>query len=330
MTVQDPRNLRILRIYQMLQKTDKNNPIMQKEILSKLETDYGIGVERKTVARDLESLVGTEEFHVVKSRDGWYIDKEKFTDFEIKILADAAASANFIDMKTTKDILGKLKDLVGTSTAETIDKTTILDSQIKVKDSAINEKISLILKAIEQKRKIRFTYTSKNTIHDYDPFYLVFTNNDYYILVSLSVEKGKDIVLHYNLSNIEDIEILEEPCKKINEVPGMKEFSTANKLGKYLREHPNFFSGNDIVRVSLVCNNGCKELIRKNFGTSDFFNRPDGTFSVTVNVGISETAKGEGLYYKLATFGPDIKVEHPKDIKEGYIKYLKDTLARYE
>ena len=86
----EPKKLALLRILQILQQhTDADHPMTQAEILKRLSNDYGIEMERKAVAGNLELLQDAGfEIGSIPQR-GVYLISRPFEDGELQLLMDS-------------------------------------------------------------------------------------------------------------------------------------------------------------------------------------------------------------------------------------------------
>ena len=70
----EPKKLALLRILDILKKnSDFEHPLKQEEIITFLENDYGISVERKTVARNI-SLLREAGYEIESTNNGVYFN----------------------------------------------------------------------------------------------------------------------------------------------------------------------------------------------------------------------------------------------------------------
>ena len=98
----EKNKLKILYILEMMRKTDENHPLNSSQIAAKLKRQ-GMEVERKSIGRVLDSL---EEagYSIIKCENhnlGWYMVDQEFENYEIKMLADAVATAKFLKTRWT-------------------------------------------------------------------------------------------------------------------------------------------------------------------------------------------------------------------------------------
>lgn len=106
--------LKLLYILDMMKKTDEFHPLNSTQIKEKLKA-YMIDAERKAISRDIECLedAGYSIIKCANHNKGWYMTDQDFEDYELKILADAVAKAQFFNgRRYKKTYKKKLKNLL--------------------------------------------------------------------------------------------------------------------------------------------------------------------------------------------------------------------------
>ena len=102
--------IKLLKILEIMSKTDENHPLTIDEIRKKLER-YGIEAERKSISRDLKILEDSG-FQIVLCENhnaGWYMIEHLFQDFELKLITDAIASTRILTLEDTRNLIKKIK-----------------------------------------------------------------------------------------------------------------------------------------------------------------------------------------------------------------------------
>lgn len=327
--------VKMLRIYQMLLTTDKEHPLRQSEIERRLKDKYQFSVERKAVARDIAYLAAAKDLRIHRNDKGWYMEGT-LRDHEVKIIKDAVNSLQFIGKDESDGIVSKLKGLIRYDDDEIFDdelKFAATKKKFLVNESTFTKNFIKILVAIRENKQIRFRYFEEvdgerklkkdGKIYKMSPYYLVLWNGDYYLIANM---EGKDVVTHFKVSRIEKVAISRNIRKKLKDVPQLKDMRES-KIDEYVHQHPNFFTGLNTFPVNVYCSGWAKFEVAKKFGIPEenFYKREEGVWSVTLYV-----ANATGLYYSLAPFGAEVEIEGPKKIREGYIEFIKATLAKYE
>ncbi len=107
----EPKKLALFRIWQILKDySDCNHPLTQEDISNRLEYDYGIVVERKTISRNI-SLLKEAGVEIESKRSGSYIEYRDFLDSELHMLIDGVLSSKYITARHSEDLIDRLCSL---------------------------------------------------------------------------------------------------------------------------------------------------------------------------------------------------------------------------
>ncbi len=108
---------KVIRVLQILESTDEKSTINASQIADRLNCDYTMGeVDRRSIYKDISMLqyCGYSIKKCKDKRQGWYMEKHAFEDWEIKIMADAVQQAKCITANEAIDIQKKLLSLTST------------------------------------------------------------------------------------------------------------------------------------------------------------------------------------------------------------------------
>ena len=90
------------------QYTDKEHSLTYNAIVEKLHSLYGIEVERRTVARDIDILLDKNYDIVKKGNNGVCLIQRDFEEGELLYLIDAIYSSRSMPTKYARDLANKL------------------------------------------------------------------------------------------------------------------------------------------------------------------------------------------------------------------------------
>ena len=330
----EKNKLKILYILEMMKKTDENHPLNSSQIVKKLALD-GIKVERKSIGRVLTCL---EEagYSIVKCENhnlGWYMLRQEFENYEVKLLADMVASAKFLSLKDSRKLIKKLKKLATIDGEKIIEKTVHIDSAIKKQDGKFKFYYDAIMRAIAEQRQIRFQYYALGSdnkkilrkdghMYQVSPYYMLLVDEQYYLIGNM--EKYNNPV-NFRVELMTNLEIMEEKVRPMEEVELLNKIGSDYTIGDYIRESVHMWSG-ETTYVKLRCTSECRHDILKKFGEKASI-REDGEGYFIARVKVSESL---GFYQWLASYGANIVIQSPQSMREQYINYLKKTLECYE
>ena len=299
----------------------------------KLKT-YMIDAERKSISRDIECL-SDAGYSIIKCDNhnkGWYMTDQDFEDYELKILADAVAKAQFLTADDTRKLIKKIKNLATVEGEKIINATTFVDKDLKIADRKFKLKFNLLIRAITAKKQVQFQYRdekakSKNAlrrdgyIYEVSPYYVFLSGSEYFLLANPATHNHLTV---FKIDLMENLQMLEENVRHADEIEELGELTNGKTIETFLRSSVNMWMGN-FTTVKLNFTAACRREILKKFGVNTFIiANGDGTFNASVKVSDSP-----GFYQWLAAYGKNITVLEPENVRQNYIKYLRDTLNNY-
>ena len=114
----EPKKLALIRVLEILQKySDEKHPLTQDDILSRLNREYGIVLERKAVGRNL-SLLREAGYEIVSTGAGCYLSEREFEDSELQLLIDGVLASKHINPTHSKELIEKFQHLPAHPTGE--------------------------------------------------------------------------------------------------------------------------------------------------------------------------------------------------------------------
>lgn len=234
----EPKKLALLRILAILEQySDEKHPLTQEEILSRLDRDYGIVLERKAVGRNL-ALLREAGYEITSTAAGCYLSVRGFEDAELQLLIDGVLASKHVNPKHSKDLIEKLSALAGPSFRRSVKNVYTVNDWDKTENPALFYTIEVVDEAIETGRQIEYDYNKYGadkklhcTSHQVGTPYCMILHNQRYYLMSLN-EKFKTL-FYCRLDRITNVKIKDAPATDIRTVPGFengidyKRFSTA-------------------------------------------------------------------------------------------------------
>ena len=327
--------LKILYLLDIMRKTDKDHPLNTPQILAKLN-EKGVSAERKAIKRDLDAL--TEAGYKIEKdtnhNDGYYMDSQSFNDAELKLLADAVASAKFLTVKESKELIDKIKSLASKEAEKVIKANIFMDDSFKMTDSEFVNKCMVIIKAIAEHKQIKFrheTLGAKNKrvekwegyFYKATPYYMGMWGPEYFVIANTT---GHSNVSSYRLEMMADVEMIDEPATPMSKVDDLKGIGKGGRtLGNFIKETIRLQPGNETHSIKISGNNSVRIEVLKKFGNNIMIrDLPGDRFSVNLDVKDSE-----GIFQWLAKYGSNVKLEWPEEDVEKYKAYLQAILAQY-
>lgn len=264
------KKMAILYILDILKRyTDVNHRLQQKEIESRLLTDYNIKVDRKSVKNNIECLRDfgydiecnestrkvinktTGEFEESVVTSGYYLAKD-FDDSELRLLIDSILFAPNISASQSKLLIEKLQAQSSEYFKPRVKHIASMSNK-KSSNKQLFYTIDMVDEAITTHCKIRFKYGEYGTdlkfgprksedgsdrIYVVSPYQMAVREDKYYLICN---NDKFDNVVNYRMDRILDIEILDEsvrPFKTLHDSNGL-----SLNLQEYMNEHIFMYSG---------------------------------------------------------------------------------------
>ena len=316
-----PKILYLLRILE--QYTDEEHPLTTKQLIDKLQDEYGISAHRTTLTKDIAALqeFGVDIVTVHSTQSKYFIGSRKFELPELKLLIDAVESSRFITAKKSESLIRKIHTLTSQGQVSKLRRNNYVVDRIKPDNEQIYYIVDTINDAINEGKQISFQYydysglkkkvlKNKGEIYKLSPYKLIWSG-DYYYVIGYSEKKGK--VINFRVDRIAAAPtILSE-----NAIPVPKDFDLEN----FTKEVFFMFSG-DEVEVDLQCDNSLMKTMIDRFGENVKTLAYDMTsFRLITEVSVSPTFFGW-------VFGFDgkVKILGPKNVKEQYYKMISEAM----
>lgn len=323
--------IRLLRVMDILRETDEDHPYTANQIVHQLEL-YGINAERKAVLRDIVALqdYGFDILLHDDNKLGYYLAHREFEDWELKILMDAAAGANFLTIENCRKLSEKISNLASTDGRKTLRSVTPLSSQIKNGDTTTKNSIDLLLTAIRKKKQVGFQYVYTGSDlkkhlrfegHEYpvSPYVLIWRQDKYFLVGSY----GKyNQLSYYRLDRIRNLRVTDVPIVPPESFLGP---NPELRIQEFVDHNLFNFSG-DVVHLRLLVDAKMTDLLLDTFGTNFKIEKEtEGKLIVRTTV-----SSGWGLMAWLLQHGDCAQILEPKNVREEFIQFLDSVRKEYQ
>lgn len=320
----DLRRLKIMYLYKILtEKTDENHHLTMPQIIAEL-AKYGIHAGRKALYEDIDALqfYGVDIIQVKGNESGYYVASRSFELPELKLLADAVTSAQFITEKKSKQILAKLGELCSVYEAKQLQRQVYMRNRIKNENEHIYISVDTIQRAIHEKKQIAFRYFGYNTakrkqyrdgLRICSPYALTWDDGRYYLVAYYP--KRPDSPTNFRVDRMENVEILDAPA-----APTPQEF----QLSEHLSASFSMFSGKTQL-VTMRLKNHLVNPVIDRFGKQVALVPDDSEhFLLKVNV------KAEQPFYGwIFQFGTDAEILEPQSVRDAFTAFLQTVMTQY-
>lgn len=330
--------LDILRKY-----TDADHRLSQKDIVDILKAEYDLETDRKSVKRNITSLLEmgydinfSEALRMFPNKQGkleesyilsdFYLERE-FTDSELRLLIDSLLFSKHIPYSQCKQLVDKLGGLSNRYFKSRVRFISTLP-ETAPKNKELFWTIEVLDEAIARGKQVAFTYNGYGTdkkLHpkrdrEYivNPYQMAATNGRYYLIGNYD---KYDNIAHYRLDRITDIQLLDTPVKPVRQVEGMK---NGLYLPQHMAEHLYMFSGESIPVTFRMKKSILNDVIDW-FGTDIAFSEEteeEATARVTVN--------WHAMRHWALQYCRHVKILTPNDLADTVKADLQGALESYE
>lgn len=319
MAVTDKANM--LCILKILQEySDENHILKMKDLTSKLKLEYDIKPDRRTVYGAINTLIdmGYDISTYEENGIGYYLREREFEPAEIRLLIDAVYSFDYISKRQTEELLEKLRKQLSVNERKKYSYSSIIHTDKKSPNQEVFLNISLLDEAINNKKKISFTYLD----YDFDkklkprreesyivnPYQMVCENKKYYLIC---ITEGHDSPGYYRVDMMKDIQILDDNIdfskKDVN-------LDTASKVLFAYAGAPQ--------QVTIRGDKTALRYVIESFGNDvSIFKKGDDQFEATFKTSL------DGMFYWALQYMQHVEVLSPASLRERILKTLENDNA---
>lgn len=325
------------------QYSDENHKLSQNDIVELLERDYDMKADRKSVKRNITTLLEMgypidfkETLRMYPNKDGvleesyilsdFWLDRE-FTDAELRLLIDSLLFSKHIPYSQCDELITKLEGLSNRYFKSRVRFISTLP-ETAPKNRELFYTIEILDEAIANGKQVAFTYNEYGTdkkLHpkrqrEYivNPYQMAATNGRYYLIGNYD---KYDNLANYRLDRITGIRLLDTPVKPVRQVEGMK---NGLYLPKHMAEHLYMFSGESVPVTFRMKKTILNDVIDW-FGTEIAFS-DETEDEVTARVTVNWSA----MRYWAQQYCRFVRILTPTDLADTVRDDLKKALENYE
>lgn len=277
-------------------------------------------VSTRTIYRDID-LLDRSGIPIVSKQgkqggfsimEGFKIDKNILSENEFSIvLRGLQALANNKDREAVA-VFDKLVSILNNNKKEKIIKTSqnvIIDISPLEEKKEIDDIYNKINYAIENRKCLEIKYysvdkgTSKRII---EPLILIFKSSNWYLQAFC---RDKKDFRNFKLLRIKELKILEDTFEE-------KDFS--------INEMKNFFNGMDCTKIVIKTDKNYASFIEENYG---IFQKEEKGKDIFLTL---KYPLNNWVYSTLLSFGDNVEVVSPKEIRTKLIGLIKNMNKKYD
>ena len=308
------------------QNTDETHTVTTPQIIDHLAAN-GIRAERKSIYNDIQTLCdyGYDIIRTEGAHAGYRIADRTFELPEVKLLVDLVQSSKFITTKKSRQLIGKLEQLVSKNDAKKLQRQVVVADRNKTSNEKIYYSVDVIHSAIAENRQIRFHYFDWNVrkemqlrkdgrFYQVSPWLLTWDDENYYLI---AYTEGR--LKHYRVDKMQNVHQLPDTTRE-----GAGEYANFD-VNTYMQQMFGMFNG-PLKRVTLQCENRFAGAMIDRFGTAPILTPcADGEhFTMTAEIQVSPQFFGW-----VAGFGTGVVVSGPPEVRAEMKKTLDQLQELY-
>ena len=297
--------------------SDEAHIMTMKELREKLEIEYDIKPDRRTIYGAVEALndLGYDISLYEENGVGYFLREREFDPGEIRLLLDAVYNCSYITPKQTEELLTKIRSFVSVHDRKKYSYTNIVNPEKKSPNPEVFLNIEVLDQAINEKKQIEFTYLKydetktlvprREKKYIANPYAMICENEHYYLVL---IMEGHNDLAFYRIDMMKDIEILD---KKISISKKDANLDSAKKVVYAYSGEPK--------QIKLNCDEvGLRYCIEK-FGTDIVIVPKEKRFEILLN------APTEGMLFWALQYMQHIEVISPSELRSDIKKAIKES-----
>lgn len=319
--------LKLVKIWEILsQETDEEHLMGTPVLLDKL-AELGIPCDRRTLYADIKALNECGyEIHCKRAvSNEYYVKDRRFSIAELRIMMDAVQAAGFISDNKSKEFIDKLATLAGSRCGEALKENLVSFNNTKTDNDEIYASVETITAAIQQNKKVKFTYFDYDLKHNrvyrkdgrfyyMNPYALVMDNDNYYFL---GCDQYHPNMISFRVDRMEQVQVSRHDKEDLEL---LKKFDLEN----YKKQIFGMYSGN-VTEVTIQASNELSDAVFDLFGTKTILTPlNENEFVFTVQVQLSPQFFGW-----CCSFGDKLKVKAPNSVINELEDYIENLAVTY-
>ena len=253
--LQDKKLLNMLILEILEQYTDSDHRLTQLEIVDLLEKNYGVPCTRQTVKNNLMLLKNMG--YDISIWGGIFLKSRLFDNAELRMLIDSVLFSRTLSGEEAERLIKKLTAFGNKYFHAKVKHVCHLPKLIHSDNTDVLRNLDVLNDAIEQGKKVRFTYNSygkdfqlhprRKEPYIVNPYQMVANQGRYYLLGNYDKYNN---ISHYRLDCMTNVQMLDDKVKPKDQV---EDFAKGYSLPRHMVEHIYMFSGPSVqvkMRVS--------------------------------------------------------------------------------
>lgn len=321
----------ILLVLKVLEEySDENHYLTHQRIIDLINKDYGIELERKSVASNI-AILQDLDYDINKGpKGGFALLSRLFESSEVTFLVDAIFSSKSISGNQAKQLSDKVSSVLSKNDRKSYRYLNKSSDVSRTMNADVFYNIEIIYEAMKKNKWIEFTYT------DYDkdgkeilrfngykfhtsPCYMINNFGRYYYL---GYGYHHNSVSTYRIDFMKDVRIFEE--RERIDPKTLDEFKNYNSISEYINEHIYMFGGEPISAVMEITNPHSIQYVKDWFGHNSEIYKDGDKLMVRVR------CNHQALFFWLMQYGKHIHLISPQELVDEIKGAAKEILENYK
>lgn len=309
--------------------TDSDHYLLMNVLTKKIEDDYNISLDRKTISDSVDRLIELGYDIDKRPRKGVALVSRYFDKNEISFLIDAVFSSKAIPSKEADELTKKLRNTLSIHERQNYRYIFRSNEIARTNNREVFYNIEIINEAIEKNLNIKFkilTYDDNGNLttrfngyeYQVSPYYLINNFGRYYLLGYRRRYEGTDI---YRVDNMVDVKIDETRIRKpLNEI---EPYKNGFSISTYINEHVYMFGGKSVETLIQLEKGYVIAFVKDWFGENANIFVEDG--NIYAKIKCNENA----FFYWAMQYAEHIKIIKPQSLIEKVKKASKAIFEKY-
>ena len=288
--------------------SDTEHILPMREIIAKMQSLYGIKIDRRTVYGAVALLIelGYDVSLYEDNGVGYYLRDRELEPSEVLLLTDAVYSFPFIPAKQTEQLVQKLQKALSVHQRKRYRYLTVSRQDRKTDNRQVFWNIEQLDEAIGQKKKVRLSYLHygldkkqhETGTYTLSPYEMVYMNERYYLICVPDHDPNTRL---YRIDRMKDIQILDEPR------------SEASASRQEAQDAVYAYVG-ALERIVMYCDRMILDDVIDRFGTEvQIRERDENTFTA------SFTVPPRGVKFWALQYLPYVEIVEPKWLRKEIV-----------
>lgn len=311
------------------QYSDENHYLTHQDIIDHIYNDYGLSLERKSVAYSIK-LLQELDYDIEKLQNGGFaLFSRLFDPSEARFVNDAIFSSRTITGKQAIQLSKKINSCFSVYQNKKYDYIKKSTELSRTTNQDIFFNIELIEEGMQRGKRVSFQYKTFDAdgkpCYRYDgfryivsPYYLINNFGKYYLLCNYR-EKYSALQV-FRVDYMCNVEIKEDwELKPISVLKGVENFDISN----YLNEHIYLFNSPVVDAKLLIENPAAIQSIDDWFGKKAKITKENDQLYASIR------CNEDSLFYWILQYGNEFKLIEPTTMVKRLKKHLDEQVNKY-